>query len=183
MIELIIVIITNRCAINSFHTVHQSLRTHRKVLQFSVCRYMRQICRYVQAQVCSPGPAQTGHTAQFRPAPAPASITHHVATVVTLSHVNIDIWRPNVNIPPRRGSYRHQGNGNVGSGFIDNLIFEQIYLILLLFIYLSLQRMFKIILMQFWMFPPLIVSGSSVFYADSDFTLSFFHKMISLLYK
>ena len=43
--------------------------------------------------------------------------------------------------------------------------------------------MFKIILMQFWMFPPLIVSGSSVFNADSDFTLSFFHKMISLLYK
>ena len=33
------------------------------------------------------------------------------------------------------------------------------------------------------MFPPLIVSGSSVFNADYDFTLSFFHKMISLLYK
>ena len=88
---------------------------------------------YVDMQICAGGP-RSALPARPRPStllssvpPLPPPASHqtlecspsrHVATVVTLSHVSIDIWRPNVNIPPRRGSYRHQGNGNVGLGFI-----------------------------------------------------------------
>ena len=151
-----------------------------------LCRYV-DMCR--RAQVCSPGPAQTEHTAQFRPAPAPASITPdtrvlpqpsccHSCHTITCQHRYLATKRQHStkerqSPPPRKWQCRFR---------IYNLIFEQIYLILQLQLLISSSNVQDHNNVM-WMFPPLIVSGSSVFNADYDFTLSFFHKMISLLYK